>query len=132
LFRRRITLFDSLLSARVAYQAVVKLQYIREKENSMYHLTDAQFLVGVLALLLVAVLGVRAIFDDRKAKSAPFRNYFDPGYRRELLRHSDLSEREDWQAERQSRFTPFRFRDQEAYRPEGQASGRDRRDREAN
>jgi hypothetical protein len=77
----------------------------------MYHFTNAQLLVGVLALLLVVVLAVRAILGDRKEKSAPFRNYFGTGYQRELLRHSELSENEDWRADRQSRFTPFRFRE---------------------
>jgi hypothetical protein len=97
----------------------------------MYHLTDAQLLVGVLALLLVAVLAVRAFLGDRKEKSAPIRNYFGSGYQRELLRHSELSESDDWRAERESRFTPFRLRDQKAFRSQPQASGRDPRDREA-
>ena len=37
----------------------------------MYHFTNAQLLVGVLALLLAVVLAVRAILGDRKEKSAP-------------------------------------------------------------
>lgn len=77
----------------------------------MYHLSNAQWLVGGLALLLAIVLAVRAILGDRKEEPPPFRNYFDPGYQRELLRHSELSESEDWQAEQQSRFTPFRLRE---------------------
>jgi hypothetical protein len=76
----------------------------------MYHFTDAQLLLTVLALALAVILVARSILGDRKEKSAPFRNYFGPGYQRELLRHSELSESEDWQADRESRFTPFRLR----------------------
>ncbi len=77
----------------------------------MSHLTDFQLLVGVFALILLLVLlAVKAVFDARKEKSESLRNYFGSGYQRELLRHSDLSESEDWRAERESRFTPFRLR----------------------
>jgi hypothetical protein len=78
----------------------------------MYHITDAQLLVGVLViLLLLALLAFKAVFDTRREKSASFRNYFGSGYQRELLRHSDLSESEDWRADRDSRFTPIRLRE---------------------
>jgi hypothetical protein len=97
----------------------------------MYHLTNAQLLVGILALLLAAVLVVRAILADRKEKSAPFRNYFGSGYQRELLRHSDLSESEDWRADRQSRSTPFRLRGLETQKRRSQANGGDAGDHES-
>jgi hypothetical protein len=78
----------------------------------MYHITDVQLLAGVFAVLLwLALLAAKAVLDSRKEKSAPFRNYFGSGYERELLRHSDLSESEDWRADRESRSTPFRLRE---------------------
>ena len=98
----------------------------------MYHLTNAQLLVGALVLILAIVLAVRAILGHRREKPAPFRDYFGSGYRRDLLRQSDLSESEDWQAERQSRFTPFRLRDSGANERRTRVGGAARRDRESN
>ena len=96
----------------------------------MYHFTDVHLLVGVFAVLLfLALLAVKAVMDARREKSAPFRNYFGSGYQRELLRHSDLSESEDWRADRDSGFTPFRLRDLETYRPKVQSTRRDPTDR---
>jgi hypothetical protein len=98
----------------------------------MYHFNNAELLVVVLALLLATILAVRAVVGDRKEKSAPFRNYFGPGYQRELLRHSDLSESEDWRADRQPRFTPLRLRDTGVEEWRMKASPANRSDRESN
>jgi hypothetical protein len=54
----------------------------------------------ILVLVLAFILAVRAILGDRKEHSAPLRNYFDSGYERDLLRHSELSDNEDWRADR--------------------------------
>ena len=98
----------------------------------MYHFNDAELLVGVLAVLLAVILVARAIVGDRKEKSAPFRNYFGTGYQRELLRHSDLSESDDWRADRQSRFMPFRSRDTGVDERRIKVSSATRSDRESN
>lgn len=99
----------------------------------MVHITDVQLLVGVLAvLLLLGLLAAKAIIEARKERSAPFRNYFDAGYQRELIRHSDLSECEDWRAERESRFTPLRLRDSGFEEQRINVRSANRRDREAN
>ena len=84
----------------------------------MHPVIYGQLLVGALVLLLAVVLVARAVVGDRRHKATPFRNYFGPGYERELLRHSDLSESEDWRADRQSRFTPFRLRDPDLRDPD--------------
>ena len=98
----------------------------------MYHLTNAQLLVGALALMLAIVLAVRAILEHRREKAAPFGGYFGSGYRRDLLRQSDLSESEDWQADRQCRFTPLRLRDSRAKERRARAGGAAQRGRESN
>lgn len=77
----------------------------------MYHFTNPQLLLGILVLVLAAILAARSILGDRRERPAPFRNYFGSSYQRELLRHSELSESEDWRADRESRFTPLRLRD---------------------
>jgi len=98
----------------------------------MHHFTDVQLFVGVLAILLfLALLAVKAVRDARQEESAPFRNYFGSGYRRELLRHSDLSESADWQADGQSHFTPIRLSEPDGIQPGENAGGRPRWDHEA-
>jgi hypothetical protein len=76
----------------------------------MYHLTNPQLLLAILALVLAVILATRSILGDRREKHAPFRNYFGAGYQRELLRHSELSESENWRADQESRFTPLNLR----------------------
>ncbi len=98
----------------------------------MYHLTIAQLLVGALAFILAIVLAVRAILGHRREKAAPFGDYFGSMYRRDLLRQSDLSESEDWQADRQCRFTPFRLRDSRANEQRTSPDGAAQRGRELN
>ena len=77
----------------------------------MFHLTNALLIVGALVLIFCIVMAVRAFLENRREEAAPFRNYFGPGYDRELLRHSSFSETDDWLADRHSRFAPFRLRD---------------------
>lgn len=45
----------------------------------MYHLTNAQLLVGALVLMIAIVLAVRAILGHRREKAASFRDYFGSG-----------------------------------------------------
>jgi hypothetical protein len=82
-----------------------------DKEIAMYHLTNPELFLSILALALAVILGVRSVLGDRKEKSAPFRNYFGSGYQRELLRHSELSESEEWRTDLESRFARLRQRD---------------------
>jgi hypothetical protein len=95
----------------------------------MFDFNNAQLLIGVLALVLAAILAAKSILGDRQKKSAPFRNYFGAEYRRDLLRHSDLSESDDWRADRDIRFTPFRLRDDAVGEPRIKVTSANRRDR---
>jgi len=97
----------------------------------MYRITSTEVLVSLLALILMGAIAARALLGDRKrdreARSAPFRNYFDPGYQREPLRHSDLRESEDERTCRASRSTPFLLRHPDAIPPKAIANERARR-----
>jgi uncharacterized membrane protein len=84
----------------------------------MFQLTNVMLLIVALVLLLAIILAVRAIVRVHREASEPFRDYFDSGYDRDLLRQSDLSESEDWQADCQSGFAPFRLRDPRSQRAE--------------
>jgi len=64
----------------------------------MLYLTIAMLLVGALVLVLGAVLVVEAFIENRREEPASFQDYFRPGYDRDLLRQSDWSEIENWQA----------------------------------
>ncbi|MGD0156433.1 MAG: hypothetical protein ABSB50_10060 [Terracidiphilus sp.] len=77
----------------------------------MFHLTNALLIVGALVLIFTIVMAVRGFLENRREEAAPFRNYFDTDYNRELLRHGSFSETEDWLADSHSRFAPFRLRD---------------------
>ncbi len=77
----------------------------------MHYLTNILLLVGIFVLIFGIAMVVRALFKFRRKRSVPFRDYFGPEYNRDLLRHSALSETEDWRVDRRSRFAPFRLRD---------------------
>lgn len=77
----------------------------------MFNLTDAMLLAGALALILGVIAVIRAFNRDRNRNAAPFRDYFGPGYDRDLLQQSAFSETEDWLADGHARFSPFRLRD---------------------
>jgi hypothetical protein len=98
----------------------------------MFHLTIAMLLIGAIVLLLGVVLAVRAFIEKRNGEMAPFRDYFGPEYDRDLRRQSAFSDSEDWRADYQSRFTPFRLRDPEANNQETRVSGATQWDRESN
>jgi hypothetical protein len=83
------------------------------KEIAMLTLTTVLFLAGAFVLILCVGLAVRAFLGNRRAKWTPFRDYFGPEYDRDLLQQSAFSETEDWLADRQARFAPFRRRDPE-------------------
>jgi hypothetical protein len=82
----------------------------------MHHLMDLLLLVSAIILIPGIVMAFRAHLQNRRENAAPFRDYFGPQYDRELLRHSELSESEDWQADPHSRFAPFRLRDPDTMR----------------
>ena len=77
----------------------------------MFYLTYAMLLAGAIVLIRGAILVARAIFDSRRGKAASICDYFGPEYDRDLLRHSEFSESEDWLADRHSRFASFRLRE---------------------
>jgi hypothetical protein len=79
----------------------------------MINATFSLLLIGAPVLLLGIALAFRRSMQNRRENAAPFRGYFALGGDRELLQHSDLSETEDWRADLQSRFTPFRLRNPE-------------------
>jgi len=77
----------------------------------MDYVTKALLFTGAVILIVCIILALRAIHLLRKEQAAPFRDYFGPGYDRDLLEHSELSETDDWRADRRHSFTPFRLRD---------------------
>jgi hypothetical protein len=77
----------------------------------MDHLTKAQLFVGALIIVVCVILVFRAILQHRRNEAAPFRDYFGPEYDRDMLQQSELSESEEWRADRRYSFTPFRLRD---------------------
>ena len=80
----------------------------------MDQLTKALLITGAIILIVCVVLALRAIQRLHRQQAAPFRDYFGPEYDRDLLRQSELSESQDWRADRHPSFTPFRLRDPRA------------------
>jgi hypothetical protein len=64
---------------------------------------NSLLLVGAFVLVIGMVYAVRVLLQNRREQAAPFRNYFSTEYDSELLRHSALSEDEDWLADRHPR-----------------------------
>jgi hypothetical protein len=83
---------------------------VHAKETEMDHITKVQFFTGALILIGCIVLAFKAFLKYRRAKAAPFRDYFGPEYDSDLLEHSALSESEEWRADCYPRFAPFRLR----------------------
>ncbi len=83
----------------------------------MYDSTNFYLLLGALVLFCIVVIAICARIMNRESESSFSTEFFGPSYRRDLQRYSDLSEMENSQAELQSRFTPFRFRDPNPARP---------------
>lgn len=77
----------------------------------MFHLTNALLIVGALVLIFTIVMAVRGFLENRREEAAPFRNYFDTEYDREMLRHGSFSETEGWLPDRRFRFALSRLRD---------------------
>jgi hypothetical protein len=61
----------------------------------MFHVMIALLLVEALVFAFVTVMAVRAYIRHRAEEVAPFRDYFGPGYRRDLLRQSSWSDDEN-------------------------------------
>jgi len=64
------------------------------------HPPDIQFIVGGLVLILVAILALAAVLEDRKKKNRRFPNYFcanfDPSeFEQQVLRQGSFAESED-------------------------------------
>jgi hypothetical protein len=79
----------------------------------MFNVTFSLLFVGAPVLLFGLALAFRKSMQ-RWHKNAPsFRGYFAAIDDRDFFQHSDLSETEDWRADLQSRFTPFRLRNPE-------------------
>jgi hypothetical protein len=79
----------------------------------MLNATFSMLFVGAPVVLLGVALAFRRSMHNRRDNAAPFRGYFAPVSDRDFVQHSDLSESEDWRADLQSRFTPFRLRNPE-------------------
>jgi hypothetical protein len=80
------------------------------KEYAMSHLAIVLLVVGAFALIPGTVMAVRAYLENRGEKMAPFRNYFGPGYDRDLLRQSSWCDNEN-QYDRQTRLNAFNIRE---------------------
>jgi hypothetical protein len=79
----------------------------------MLNATFSMLFVGAPVFLLGVGLAFRRSMQNRRENAAPFRGYFASVSDRDFLQHSDLSESEDWRADLESRFTPFRLRNPE-------------------
>jgi len=80
----------------------------------MDHLTKTQLFIGALIFIACVVLALRAFVRHLRRLTAPFRDYFGPEYDRDLLQQSELSENDEWRADRHPSFTPFRLRNYRA------------------
>jgi hypothetical protein len=69
----------------------------------MHYLSDFRFLTGAFTLILAAINAFSVFRNSRRSEEALLVDYFGPGYERDLLEQSSLSETEDWQADRPSR-----------------------------
>ncbi len=80
------------------------------------HLSNLQFIVGIVALVLVAVLAVAAIVDiRRRRRTPPFLNYFysnfdQDQYDRDTSRQSSFSGLGEWRAYNRDRMNTFEGR----------------------
>ena len=80
------------------------------------HLSNLQFFVGIVALVLVAVLAMAAIVDiRRRRRTPPFLNYFysnfdQDQYDRDTSRQSSFSGLGEWRAYNRDRLTSFEGR----------------------
>ena len=97
----------------------------------MFHLPNVILFVGAFVLFLGVGLAVRAFLANLRERSAPFRDYFGPEYERDLLQQSAFSETQNWQEDGDSRFAPFRLRDQETNQLRTRVSVSVRWDRDA-
>jgi hypothetical protein len=88
----------------------------------MSHLAFILLIVGAIALILGMVMAVRAYLENRGEEIAPFRNYFGPGYDRDLLRQSSWCDNEN-PYECQTRLNAFDIRERGG--TERYSSGRD-------
>jgi hypothetical protein len=79
----------------------------------MLNATFSLLFIGGPVFILGIALAFRRSMQIRRENAAPFRGYFASGGPHDLLQHSDLSENEDWRADLQSSFTPFRLRNPE-------------------
>ncbi len=98
----------------------------------MHYLTNTLLLAGAFVLSLGIAMAVGAFFRNRRKEEAPIGEYFGPEYDRDLLLHSAFSETEDWQADRHSRFAPFRLRDPEPTEQRTRATSVAQRNRDSN
>lgn len=82
----------------------------------MFESTHEMVIVSacVLALVLLALI---ALYFSRRSESAYSPDYFGPEYDQDMIVQSNMSESESWQADYETRFTPFRLRDPDKYSP---------------
>ncbi len=79
----------------------------------MSHLAIVLLTVGAFALILGTVKAVGAYLENRGEEMAPFRNYFESEYDRDLLRQSSWCDNEN-PYDRQNRSSVFNVRDRSA------------------
>jgi hypothetical protein len=79
----------------------------------MLNATFSLLFIGAPVFFLGIALALRRAVQNRRKNAASFRGYFASGGHCDLLQHSDLSESEDWRADFQARFAPFRLRNPE-------------------
>ncbi len=97
----------------------------------MARFTTELLLVSAVVVILGIVAAIRAYFQNRRREAAPFRNYFNTDYDRDLRRQSSWCDEEDWPSDRHSHFTPIRLRDLGANEERMRVMGSNDRDGES-
>ena len=79
------------------------------------HLSNLQFLVGVVALVFVAILALASLLDIRRKRTPPFLNYFYSDFDQEQLDRDNSSKGsysglDEWRSYNRARLHAYEVR----------------------